>query len=415
MPSRKKTARKRIVQAALELFALQGVTETTTRQIADRADVNEVTLFRNFGSKHGLLLAVIQEAEELTQWGDVLGQLAANISEFDQTLEAYAEGYLEALDRIREFVRSLIGEAGHYPPENREAIGRGLNEVKRYTEQYLVMGLSRSGNVSPLPPDALASLLNTLLLGYAIIEFTTEIQEFQEFWPSREAFIQDVVRLLGTKHSMEGGAQDGNLAAPTASGPIEDIPAPLVRVILQTARKLGPQDYALAYVLFGAGLSPCEAAGLKRNHSLSDSQQHVLLVMQREGRQVPVNKWIMGYRYGSYEKNPLSQWIRSRKDDQDAIFVTEQGQPMCEMDVRLRWQAIVADLTMINGRLLAIEQAQQTWCVEMLMRGMSPENLSLLTGWAQERLKPYVNQAQARLALEQAIQLDERSGKREGG
>ena len=40
--------RQRIVNTALELFASKGITETTTRQIADFAQVNEVTLFRHF-------------------------------------------------------------------------------------------------------------------------------------------------------------------------------------------------------------------------------------------------------------------------------------------------------------------------------------------------------------------------------
>ena len=53
--------RQRIVNTSLELFASKGITETTTRQIADFAQVNEVTLFRHFGNKHGLLLAVLQE------------------------------------------------------------------------------------------------------------------------------------------------------------------------------------------------------------------------------------------------------------------------------------------------------------------------------------------------------------------
>jgi len=37
------------------LFAAQGMTETTTREIAELAEVNEVTLFRHFGNKHNLL------------------------------------------------------------------------------------------------------------------------------------------------------------------------------------------------------------------------------------------------------------------------------------------------------------------------------------------------------------------------
>jgi AcrR family transcriptional regulator len=44
-----------IVRAAAELFAERGYKGTTTRAIAERAGVNEVTLFRRFGNKQGIL------------------------------------------------------------------------------------------------------------------------------------------------------------------------------------------------------------------------------------------------------------------------------------------------------------------------------------------------------------------------
>lgn len=53
--------RQRIVDAALSLIAERGYTATTTRAIAERAGVNEVTLFRRFGSKAGVLEAIGEE------------------------------------------------------------------------------------------------------------------------------------------------------------------------------------------------------------------------------------------------------------------------------------------------------------------------------------------------------------------
>lgn len=44
-------------QAALELFAADGYDATATAQIAQRAGVSEMTLFRHFSSKEALLLA----------------------------------------------------------------------------------------------------------------------------------------------------------------------------------------------------------------------------------------------------------------------------------------------------------------------------------------------------------------------
>src|SRR3954468_17971887 len=54
-------ARDRLLQAAARIFARDGLSGATTRAIAREAAVNEVTLFRHFRTKQGLLDAVVQE------------------------------------------------------------------------------------------------------------------------------------------------------------------------------------------------------------------------------------------------------------------------------------------------------------------------------------------------------------------
>ena len=51
---------KNILHAARDLFAEKGFSNITTRQIARRAGVNEVTLFRHFGTKAALYEAVFE-------------------------------------------------------------------------------------------------------------------------------------------------------------------------------------------------------------------------------------------------------------------------------------------------------------------------------------------------------------------
>lgn len=406
MTTSKPTTRQRLVQAALDLFVQQGITETTTRQIAEQAGVNEVTLFRNFGSKHGLLLGVMQETDAIAQLGRRWAAEAEQPQPIESALYRYAEDYLDTTDRLREFLRSLVGEAGQYPLENRQAIAAGLNQVHRITEQYLATVMARDGLTSSQPVGTLASLLNTLLMGYVVLELTTE---FHHLWPSRQAFLQTIASVL---QSSLQATTSSPLAYPSAPvpPPMQDLPAPLVRTILQTAQKAGPQDYAIAYVLFGAGLSPQEVISLQRIHSLSNSQQH-LLQIPYSNRQVPLNQWIMGHRYGSYQKNPLTQWLKSRKDHEPALFINEAGQPLPELELRLRWQALTANIITPTGQPPAITQAQHTWRVEMLMRGIDLQALVWLTGCSLEQLTPYQQQAQARLAIEQALRLDQKTSK----
>jgi len=52
-----------ILNAALELFANEGYAATATSMIAKKAGVSEGLIFRHFGSKQGLLDALMKEAE----------------------------------------------------------------------------------------------------------------------------------------------------------------------------------------------------------------------------------------------------------------------------------------------------------------------------------------------------------------
>jgi AcrR family transcriptional regulator len=54
--------RGKILGAARDLFERNGTRGTTTREVAERAGVNEATLFRHFGSKRALLEAMREQA-----------------------------------------------------------------------------------------------------------------------------------------------------------------------------------------------------------------------------------------------------------------------------------------------------------------------------------------------------------------
>ncbi|MDX2214320.1 MAG: helix-turn-helix domain-containing protein [Oculatellaceae cyanobacterium bins.114] len=404
---------QRLIQAALQLFAAQGITETTTRQIAELAEVNEVTLFRHFGSKNGLLLAVIEDAGIFTWLGEMLGHQASQSNTLPEALRTYANQSLWALERIPELVRSLIGEAGQYPPENRQALGRGLNQANRYTSQFLTTVLHHQHLQTHLPIEKLASLLNSLLLGYLVLKLTSE---GDEPWKSQEEFLTDLIELFlqgaltqTVLNPVEPHAHiNPILRSPLPTADFTDLPATLVHSILKQAKKIGLQDYALAYVLFASGLSAEELPLLERSHSIIDQQHHLLQVPQGRVRQVPLNQWVLGRRYGSHPHNPLARWLKSRKDSQPALFINDMGNPITEVEIRLRWQLWVDDLLTPQGYPPAIAQTHHTWCIEMLMRGVSLETLSLLTGQRISDLQPYANRAHEKEALEQAIRFDQK-------
>jgi AcrR family transcriptional regulator len=394
------STRQRLLNAALELFSSQGVTETTTRQIAERAEVNEVTLFRHFGNKHGLLLAVIEESEVFAQVGRSLAQQIAQTDDIHQALKEYAHDQLQAVEQIPELIRSVVGESGQYPAENRQALGRGFIQANQYIAQYLELAVQQGKLEAYLPAPKIASLLNSTLLGYAVIKFTSD---FYELWDDQNDFLESLATLF-----MRGAIVPASPSKIHSLEAVKDLPDGMVHSILQRAKKSGSRDYALVYLLFGAGLKAQEIVTLERSHQICDSDQHLLQLNHTVGvkRQVPVNQRILGKRYGSYNNNPLTQWLKSRKDDQSAMFINEAKQPIAEEEIYVSWQACTSGLLTPEGQPPKIEQAQQTWCLEMLMRGMTLEDLSLLTDQSLPELQPYVQRAKAKVALEQAIKLD---------
>ncbi|PZU95743.1 MAG: TetR family transcriptional regulator [Leptolyngbya sp.] len=415
MVSPRKSARQRLVDAAFQLFSSQGVGTTTTRQVADLAGVNEVTLFRQFGSKHGLLAAVMTEAEVLSGSDRGFDLAALAQTPTDQALREFLSQCLATLDQLSELVRSVIGEAGQFSADNSQAMGRGLQTIRNFIAEYLEAHLA-PGDAAGLPPEEVAGLVMALLLGYAAIDGTTDgfgegSAAFHSLWASRSAFIDSVVSWLLSLRPQSAGADLASQRGPTPphTDAWLDLPAPVVHEIMQVARKAGNQTHALIYVLLGAGVAAAELPLLNRASALYDSSQHILLVGPQQ-RQVPLNQWIMGKRYGTYAKNPLTRWLKSRSDASPAMFLGPDEQPITPLRVRQLWAEVTVGIVSPTNEPLGVEQARATWCVEMLLRGLTRQELSLLSGLSVEQLDPLVQKAQARSALAQALRLDQQPG-----
>ncbi|MEN9871883.1 MAG: hypothetical protein RLZZ171_2875 [Cyanobacteriota bacterium] len=407
MSTPRKSTKARLIEAALDLFAERGVTETTTKAVAERAQVNEVTLFRNFGNKYRLLLAVIQDSAVFAKLVHALVEQANaedNVADF---LQEYAQESLRTLNKAPDLVRSIIGEAGNYPVENRIALGKGLSEVNRYVAKYLEEAIAKENLSSDLTPEQIVNLFNFSLLGYFIVESSTEDYNYLS---DHNNFLETLVTLFlqGFFTSDTSRVTETSIVK-VEPAEIADLPASLVRSLFKKAKRTGKQEYALIYVLFASGLSLVEVLHLERPHSVVEPQQHLLQVNYGHERQVPLNQWVMGFRYGSSTINPLIQWLKSRKDEQAAIFINDVGDAMNAAELQAIWRNLTTDLLTPQGEPPEINQARQTWCVEMLMRGMELEDLSILSGIDIEHLKQYAQRARNKAALESAARLDKRT------
>lgn len=407
MNTPRKSTKARLIEAALDLFAERGVTETTTKAVAERAQVNEVTLFRNFGNKYRLLLAVIEDSAVFAKLVHALVEQANTKENVADFLLEYGQETLRTLNKAPDLVRSIVGEAGNYPIENRLALGKGLNEANRYVAEYLEQVIAQESLESDLTPEQIVNLFNFLLVGYFVVESSTE---GYGYWSDQNEFLSSLVSLF-----LQGSVAS-NIAEVTETSivrvkpqEVADLPASLVRSLFRKAKKMGKQEYALVYLLFGAGLSVAEILHLERSHYVVEPQQHILQINYGNERQVPLNQWIMGFRYGSSSSNPLTQWLKSRKDEQSAILINHASDAITTTELQKIWQDLTTDVLTPQGEPPEIEQARQTWCVEMLMRGMELEDLSIISGIKTKNLHRYAQRARNKAALESAARLDKKS------
>ena len=104
-------SRERILDAARKVFAEHGSTGATTRRIAEEAGVNEVTLFRQFGSKENLL----EEAARAHVTGDHAVPLPERPVHPERELTVWCAREIERLRESREFILQCLAEETKHP------------------------------------------------------------------------------------------------------------------------------------------------------------------------------------------------------------------------------------------------------------------------------------------------------------
>jgi len=139
--------RQQILEVATGLFARQGYQGTTTRQIAQRANVNEAIIFRHFPSKEDLYWAVIENQCRIGRGRGLEAGLADGGSD-REVLSAMGE---ELLARDVTLSRLLLFTA----LENHELSHRFFRtHVAQYLEmlaQYVRRGIAQ-GRFRPVDP-----------------------------------------------------------------------------------------------------------------------------------------------------------------------------------------------------------------------------------------------------------------------
>lgn len=132
--------RKTLLDATAQLFAKLGWRGTTTRRIAELAGVNEVTLFRKFGSKESLLVEAVRcQAADAMQ-----DQLPVRPTDLRAELVAWAARHHGQLHERSSMIRTCLAEFEEHPelaPVATEGAERTMGDMLRYFGEARRLGL----------------------------------------------------------------------------------------------------------------------------------------------------------------------------------------------------------------------------------------------------------------------------------
>jgi AcrR family transcriptional regulator len=103
--------REQLLDAAVRLYAEVGYRGATTRRIAIAAGVNEITLFRHFGSKDALIREAITRAGT-SRISDVLPDPPKSPY---REIREWAKAHIAELRERRSFIRTCMGEIEEHP------------------------------------------------------------------------------------------------------------------------------------------------------------------------------------------------------------------------------------------------------------------------------------------------------------
>jgi len=163
MPSSKKNARERILEAAIDAFQSQGYARTTTHAIAQNAGVAEITLFRHFGDKQTLFQAAVQQIGG----GPNLDVVEANLTyDLETDLRLLCQHSLRFFIAQQDAIRMLMFETIHFP-EMKTALAQNPQGMIELLVRYFQKQID-AGNLQVVDCQATAQTFVSMLFGYAV-------------------------------------------------------------------------------------------------------------------------------------------------------------------------------------------------------------------------------------------------------
>lgn len=184
------TTSEKILLATINLMAEKGYDSTTTKEIALAAGVNEVTLFRHFGTKEKLLEAAFNRFHYGNEMTKLFNEgLKGNLHEDLLTL---SRTYHSIMNRNRKLISIAIKGSSTLPDSVLQEASRNPKHLKNLLADYLTT-MSSQGKVVSTNPEIQA--LSFMWMNYGAFISRLNAKEAASEDTLNE-FIEESVRLF---------------------------------------------------------------------------------------------------------------------------------------------------------------------------------------------------------------------------
>lgn len=154
----------RIMDAASQLFSEKGYAGSTTREIAEVAGVNEVTLFRHFGTKEKLVKAIMDKYGGLAIAENIEEKLSGD---YQSDLMFIGQMMMKVMMERNDAMRMAICESGNFP-EFQEIVRENPRQLRLMLARYFKNQMEHNV-IQKAYPEVLAQAFLGMFFSYSIL------------------------------------------------------------------------------------------------------------------------------------------------------------------------------------------------------------------------------------------------------
>jgi len=193
---------KKIIAAAIEIFAEKGYAATSTNEIAKKAGVAEGTIFRHYKTKKDLLLSIVAPmmARMLAPFviKDINKVLDHNYDSLEDFLKAMVKNRAAFLEKNMPLFRILIQELPFHKELQEQFMEHIVTKIyvrmERIVEHY-----QDKGEILDMPPKSVIRLFISTIFGHLVARFYLFPPEQWDDEEETERTVEFLVKGLNSK------------------------------------------------------------------------------------------------------------------------------------------------------------------------------------------------------------------------